>query len=453
MAQIFQCLHYLDISYFCRNMSKSINIVGGGFTGLTMAYYLSKAGWQVTVFEKDSSIGGLAGSFTVEGENLEKFYHHWFTNDVHVLDLIKDLGCEDKVIQRPIKNGMYYANNFFKLSSPLDLLKFKALNLVNRIRLGFVVIAVRFVRDWKKLETITATNWLKKICGTQGYKVVWEPLLKGKFGRYAEDVSAVWFWNKLKLRGSSRGENGKEYLSYYKGGFASLADSMKDEIIKNGGNILLNTEVREANTGQVITSNGDIYTADQTVLTTALPIIASMLSKSADKAYLERILKVKYIGNVCLTLELNRSLTDIYWLNVNDPDFPFVGLIEHTNFEPVGTYNGRHIVYLSKYLPTDEKLYSLSEEEFFNYAFPFIKRMFPDFDRSWVINYHVWKELYSQPLVTLNYSEIIPPFETPVPGVLINTMAQIYPEDRGTNYAVREGKKMAEELIAGKYNR
>src|SRR5690606_33239900 len=137
------------------------------------------------------------------------------------------------------------------------------------------------------------------------------------------------------------------------------------------------------------------------------------------------LLAVQYIGNVCLTLELSRSLSDIYWLNVNDPDFPFVGVIEHTNFEPTESYKGRHIVYMSKYLPTDEKLYAMSETEFFEYALPFIQRMFPKFERSWVLNYHVWKEEYSQPLVTLNYSKIIPEHKTPLSNVVINTMAQI----------------------------
>lgn len=424
-------------------MSKSINIVGAGFTGLTMGYYLSKAGWKVTIFEKDDTVGGLAGSYKVEGTYLEKFYHHWFTNDVHVIDLIKDLNCEENIIHRPIKNGMYYANNFFKLSSPLDLLKFKPLNFINRIRLGFVVLAVRFIKNWMPLEKITAKNWLIKICGPQGYKVVWEPLLKGKFGRFAEEVSAVWFWNKLKLRGGSRGEKGKEYLSYYKGGFAMLADKMMEEIIKNGGQVLTSSPVIEVTNDYVKTADGNTHPADKTALTVALPIVAKMMKQSVSDDYIQQLLKVRYIGNICLTMELSRSLSDIYWLNVNDPDFPFVGVIEHTNFEPTESYKGRHIVYMSKYLPTDEKLYALTEKEFFEYTLPYIKRMFPDFEENWVLAYHVWKEEYSQPLVTLDYSKVIPDYKTPLPNVVINTMAQIYPEDRGTNYAIREGKRIA----------
>lgn len=427
---------------------KSINIVGAGFTGLSLGYYLAKAGWNVNIFEKDSEPGGLAGSFKVEGENLEKFYHHWFTNDRHIMDLIKDLGCEDRIVIRETRTGMYYANNFFKLSSPLDLLKFKPLNLLNRIRLGFVVLAVRIVKDWKKLESITAKDWLTKICGKQGYTVVWEPLLKGKFGRYAESVSAVWFWNKLKLRGGSRGEKGKEFLAYYRGGFASLAESMVSAIQELGGVVHFNKVVSSIDkSGSLITEDGSMHKADKCVLTAPLPICANMLKGSTDAAYYRQLNQVQYIGNVCLTLELNRSLSEIYWLNVNDPGFPFVGIIEHTNFEPKSTYKGRHIVYLSKYLPTDESLYKMSEKEFFDYAVPFIQKMFPDFSTDWVLNYHVWKEEYSQPLVTLHYSKIIPAFETPIPNVYINSMAQVYPEDRGTNYAVREGKAMAERFL------
>ncbi|MCC6817371.1 MAG: NAD(P)/FAD-dependent oxidoreductase [Bacteroidia bacterium] len=434
-------------------MSKqTINIAGAGFTGLSLGYYLAKAGWQVNIFEKDAEPGGLAGSFKVEGENLEKFYHHWFTNDKHIMDLIKDLGTEDHILVRPTRTGMYYSNNFFKLSSPLDLLKFKPLNLINRIRLGFVVLAVRTVKNWKKLENVTAKDWLIGICGKQGYEVVWEPLLKGKFGRYAETVSAVWFWNKLKLRGGSRGEKGKEFLAYYKGGFASLAESMAESIQKMGGIIQYNKAVNQVeNDGTFKFEDGTSSRADKSVLTLPLPICANLLKASTKEGYIEQLEKIQYIGNVCLTLELTKSLSEIYWLNVNDPGFPFVGIIEHTNFEPKESYKGRHIVYLSKYLPTDEKLYQMTSEEFFEYALPFIQKMFPDFNRDWVLNYHVWREPFSQPLVTKHYSQIIPDYRTPVQNLYINTMAQVYPEDRGTNYAVREGKLMAEKFVVGKY--
>ena len=209
-------------------------IIGGGFTGLTAAYELLKRGHSVTILESESEIGGLAAAFDVGGEKLDRFYHHWFTNDLEVMGLIDELGLNDQIIINPTNTGMYYANNFFKLSTPLDLLKFTPLSFIDRIRLGLLTLRARRVKDWKQLESKTAKDWLLELGGESVYKVVWEPLLKGKFGPYAEDVSAVWFWNKLKLRGGSRGKGGEERLAYYKGGFISLADSLAKKIKEMG---------------------------------------------------------------------------------------------------------------------------------------------------------------------------------------------------------------------------
>lgn len=430
---------------------KEFGFVGAGFTGLTMAYYLAKEGHHVTLYDKDSSIGGLAGSFNVKGQKLEKFYHHWFTNDIHIMQLIDDLGLKDDILIRETRTGMYYNKNFFKLSSPIDLLKFKPISFLSRIRLGFVVFAVRMVKNWRKLEDKTATEWLIGICGKEAYTVVWEPLLKGKFGRYAEKVSAVWFWNKLKLRGGSRGEKGKENLAYFKGGFASLTEKMALEIQRLGGKIHLNTSVSETGIQNgkpyIKLENDELISFENVVLTGSLPQCAQLLKRNCSEEYIESLNKIEYIGNVCLVLELSKSLSSTYWLNVNDPGFPFVGVIEHTNFEPTESYNGSHIVYLSKYLPTDETLYLMSDQEFLDFALPYLQKMFPEFDKEWILDFHVWREAYSQPVVVKNYSTLIPSQETPIKGIYINTMAQIYPEDRGTNYAVREGKLLAKKLM------
>lgn len=425
-----------------------IVIIGGGFTGLTAAYQLTRQGFRVTVLEREAEIGGLAGSFEVNGQRLEKFYHHWFTNDRYVMELVQELNVHDQVIYRPTRTGIYYANNFFKLSSPLDLLKFKPLNWFNRLRLGFFALWSRRLKNWQKLESLTAKEWLLKVCGRQVYQVVWEPLLRGKFGSFAENVSAVWFWNKVKLRGSSRSQNGAEMLAYYRGGFAALAERLGTEIIAYGGEINTNTAVE----GLIVENERVIgvqvaqetILADAVIATPALPIIADLIGSHVSPEYTNQLRQIKYLANVCLVLELNRSLSNTYWLNVNDPNFPFVGVIEHTNFEPKESYGGKHIVYLSKYLLETEALYQMSDEAALNYAIPYLKRMFPEFNHNWIIDYHFWRAKYSQPIVVRNYSRLIPSCKTPINQLYISTMAQIYPEDRGTNYAIREGRKIAE---------
>ena len=426
-------------------------IIGAGFTGLSMAYDLSAAGFSVTVIEKEKDIGGLASTFEAGGQNLERFYHHWFTNDRHVMDLIKDLNKESSVRIRTTNTGMYYANSFFKLSSPLDLLKFTPLSFINRIRLGLLALKARHIKNWKELESLSAADWLQRLAGDAVYNVVWEPLLRGKFGDAADQVSAVWMWNKLKLRGGSRGKNGNEQLAYYLGGFGQLLDDLKEQVEFNGGQIICNKTVeaiaKNNNYVSGVIADGSVINADIVVLTTPLPIAALILGTSVSNIYLEKILRIKYLSNICFVLELNRSLSSTYWLNVNDPSFPFVAVIEHTNFEEKSLYNDNHIVYLSKYLPASDELYQLSDEDALNYATKHLKRMFKDFETNWIEKSYVWRADFSQPIVEKNYSLLIPPKETGVEGLYVNSMAQIYPEDRGTNYAIREGRSLAQQII------
>ncbi len=431
-----------------------VTIVGGGFTGLAAAYELTKKGIQVTILEAEKEIGGLAAAFDVGGEKLDRFYHHWFTNDLEVMGLIRELGLNDSVEINPTNTGVYYANNFFKLSTPWDLLNFTPLGFFDRIRLGLLALRARQVKDWMALEDKTAHDWLRELGGGNVYRIIWQPLLKGKFGPYAEQVSAVWFWNKLKLRGGSRGKGGEERLAYFKGGFIALAEALANKIQELGGRIELNAVVTKVElldgVWSTSTPNG-VVTSERVIATTALPLVADMIRSWASSDYISSLERIQYIGNVCLVLELDRPLSKTYWLNVNDPSFPFVGVIEHTNFERPETYGGRHIVYLSKYLPHTDRLYSMSADEFLDYALPFLKIMFPKMDRDWIKAHHLWKARWSQPVVEKHYSKLIPAVNGPKDGFYVCSMAQIYPEDRGTNYAIREGriigKNIAELLI------
>lgn len=429
-----------------------VAIIGAGFAGLSAAWELVRAGHDVVVIECDDEVGGLAGSFPVGGTRLEKFYHHWFTNDLHVSDLVRELGAEGNVVYRPTRTGMYFANRSFRLSSPADVLRFTPLGPIDRLRLGLLALRARRVKDWRPLEHLTAEEWLVKLGGRDVYRVVWEPLLNGKFGPFARDVSAVWFWNKLKLRGGSRDRAGAEMLAYYRGGFAALAEELARAITTMGGTIRtgLRAESLVVEDGAVtgVQTNGGIVEAEAVIATTPLPIFADMIEGQVPQDYLESLRRVEYLANVCIVLELDRTLSETYWLNVNDPGFPFVAVIEHTNFEPASTYGGRHIVYLSKYLPATAELYQMSDEDVVAYCLPHLARMFPEFDRKWILDAHVWRARYSQPVVVREYSRLIPSVDTPIPGLYLSTMAQVYPEDRGTNYAIREGRQVGQRLAA-----
>lgn len=430
---------------------QDVIIAGAGFTGLTAAYCLSRMGVKVHLFEEDDSPGGLAGTFELsDGVVLEKFYHHWFNNDMFVPDLVKELGMEGDVIIKDSRTGMYLNGRLWRLSTPIDLLRFTELTFFQRIRLGLLLIQVRLVKDWRKIENLSVREWLEGLCGKKIYRTVWEPLINAKFSIYAEDISAVWMWKKLALRGGTRNKKGSEELAYFKGGFGRLAEALVAHIKKNGGSITYGDKIQKfVTTGDkieyLITASGQKRKAKQYLLTPALPLVADMFP-DASTSWLGSLRRVNYLGNICVTLRLRKSLSDTYWLNINDPGFPFVGVIEHTNFDSPDFYAGTHIVYLSRYLSTSDPLWSYSEDEYLKYCIDHVKQMFPDFQESWLIESSTWRAKYAQPVTERGYSEYLPSHETPFRNGHMFTMAQIYPEDRGTNYAIREGRRAAEKI-------
>lgn len=433
------------------NKIYDVVIVGAGFTGLTAAYVLSKHGHVVKVVEADSSPGGLAGTFQfADSVKLEKFYHHWFNNDVYVPELVDELGMTGDIITLASRTGMYFNGRIWKMSSPLDLLRFAPLSFINRIRLGLLVFQVRRVKDWRSIEHLSVREWMEPLCGKQVYKVVWEPLISSKFSIFAEAVNAVWMWKKLDLRGNTRDDKGGEVLCYFKGGFGRLAEAMVTAIEAAGGEVSLGKRVigvvTQGSHIKAIKVGQEEIAGRQFLFTPAFPIIANILDGVVDTAFIEHLRRVRYLGNMCLVLRLARSLSDTYWLNVNDPGFPFVGVIEHTNFDAPANYDGSHIVFLSRYLSVEDPAWTYADDEYVEFALQHLKRMFPEMDRSWIIDHRVWRAEYAQPVTERAYSQYVPGRVTPFENAFISTMAQIYPEDRGTNYAIREGRAVAEQI-------
>ena len=430
-------------------MNYDVIIVGAGFTGLTAALELSERGKKVLVLEADSAPGGLASTASFpNGVVVEKFYHHWFNHDEYVTALVARLGLQERVVVNDSRTGMYYNKRIWRLSNPLELLRFAALPFWDRIRLGLLVLKVRRIRDWKNLEQFTIREWLEPLCGRNAYKIVWEPLITAKFNVFAERVNAVWMWSKLVVRGSSRDKSGKEKLSYFRGGFGKLAEEMADRITRNGGTILYDSRVgsvvQEGGHATGVVANNEEFQGAKLLITTAFPIAADILEGAVSGVWLEKLRSVNYLSNMCLVLQLRRSLSETYWLNVNDPGFPFVGVIEHTNFDPPENYRNTHIVYLSRYLAKSDPVWHYNDNAYYDYAIEHLSRMFPDFDRDWVLDYYVWRADFAQPIPEREYSQTVPGHEGPLRNCYLFNMAQIYPEDRGTNFAIREGLKAAD---------
>lgn len=428
-----------------------IGIIGGGYAGLTAAYGLQQQGHDVTVLEKYGQWGGQAATLPLLGTRIEYFYHHLFGSDTHILGLMDELGIGDQLRWIESKVGFYYDGQIYDFVTPMDLLRFSPLNLFNRVKLGMMYLYLQQVDDWQRLEKISAKDWILRYMGPQIYQKVWGPLLRGKFGDLADQVSMTWLWGKIKVRGSSRqGATATEKLAYPIGSFEIITQALVDRLEAGGADLRLNHEVLELITdpddptrvtGAV--TKKETIPFDVVIATVPGYNLLEIAPPSLDGDYAQLLQAVRYQAAVVLLLVSKKSLSRIYWMNIADRTMPYVGVIEHTNYVPPSEYEGRHIIYVSNYLERDDPLYQMRASELFELYAPHLKRINPAFDPDWIEKKIVLHAEAGQPVITCNYSERIPDHRTPLRGLYLANTLQIYPEDRGTNYSVRLGKNIA----------
>lgn len=431
-----------------------IAIIGGGLTGLTAAYRLSKEGHKITLVEKDKRLGGLAANFQTAKAvwPLETFYHHFFTSDRDFQQLIRELGLEKKLVYSRPKTAVFFRGTISRLDSPLSLLASPQFSLPAKIRAGLATAYFKLTGNWQKLEKKLAWPWLKILYGDEVFSRLWQPLLEAKFGPEAKKISLAWFWARIKKRSAQ--------LGYLEGGTQGLIDKLESEIRKNGGRIVMGREFEsdnirlqgeERNFNSTPEKGEKIKEPDRfnrIILTTPTSVFEKIAGDRLPVDYRKSLKKLKMIGAVCLILELKEPLlTDgTYWLNVNEPGFPFVAVVEHTNMIDPGHYGGSRIVYVGGYYPQNHRYFRMKKETIFKEWFPYLKKINPDFSDSSLISCHSSLARYAQPIVPVNYSKLIPGMKTPLPGVYLVNMQMVYPWDRGVNYAIEMGERVAREV-------
>ncbi len=430
-----------------------VGVIGGGAAGLAAAYQIMKKGHQAHVFERAPFLGGQASTFEVGGGQLEKGYHHLFMSDTHMVDLIHELGLGHKLAWIQSKVGFYYDRKIWKFASPIDLLKFTPLSMFDRMRLGLVTLYLQKTKNWHKFEGVTATEWLEKRVGKRAYQVVWEPMLRGKFGEHYDQVSMTWIWGKIYLRVASRPKPWqKERLGYPMGSFGEVFDTLGEKIVRMGGEVHVSSGVRRVVVGDERATGLDVELPGReaelrdydAVIATTPSYVFTKLVPPLPESYAEKLTNVTYLAAVLLILVLKRPLSHTYWLNVADRTMPFVGIIEQTNFVDPSLYGGKHLVYFSNYPGVNNRLYQISGEDLLKEVVPHLSKINPDFDESWIEDFYHHKVDAAQPIIGVNYSGRIPDIRTPIKSLYLANTTQIYPEDRGTNYSVRLGKQVAD---------
>lgn len=426
-----------------------IAIIGAGFTGLSCAYQLVKKGHKVFIFEKEGFPGGLAVGFK-EKEwqwSLELYYHHWFTNDKKALTLANDLNYP--VIVKWPKTSVFVDNNIYQLDSPIDVLRFPKLTITERIRMGTVLGFLKYNPFWQPLEKYKASIVLSKIMGKWPYAMLWKQLMVKKFGPFANDVSLAWFWARIKKRTPS--------LAYPEGGFLKFANRIAEEIEKNGGRIMFNTQVdeikKDKNNIMISYLNGSNHftNAFESIIVTLPSFVFLKIVPKLPIEYKKKLMELKGLGAINLVLRLKEQfLKDgTYWLSICDKKSPIMAIVEHTNFMDKKYYNNEHLVYVGNYVPHDHPYMGMTKEELLKVYTPYLKKINPNFELCTLnpsaplgASFALFKAPFAQPIIPINYSKIIPPFETPLKNVYLANIQQVYPWDRGTNYAIELGEKV-----------
>jgi len=309
-----------------------------------------------------------------------------------------------------------------------------------------VGLYLRLTDNWQALEKTTVDAWMRKWAGQKVYELMWEPMLIGKFGPYYKDVNMAWFWARIHARTTK--------LGTYQGGFQAFADDFANELIALGVEIHYQHRVAAINPtsdrGVALEFDAGTRSFDRALSTTS-PGLMAKLTPALPQAYLDGLLKLKHMGAVVMTLSLKNQLSEqgYYWFNIpKDAGFPFLAVVEHTNYVSPDNFGGERILYCGDYLDLDHEYFDLSEDELLERFIPGIQRINPAFERDWINNIWVHRSKYAQPVPLLNHSKNIPAIQTPISGLYFASMSQVYPWDRGTNFAVEIGRKAAQLMMA-----
>lgn len=434
--------------------SRRAVVIGGGISGTVAALELARAGREVVLLERSPNLGGLVVSFEIGGTPLECFYHHVFPNEREILRLINELGLGRSFAWFPSTVGVLRDERIWPFTSALDLLRFEPLSLRDRIRTGIGAAALTGT-DWRSFDRVQAREWLRRATGDRATEVIWDPLLSFKFGSAGATVPASWMAARFRQRASARTLRG-ERLGYLRGGFRQLFDALGAELERLGGSVRTGTGVRsiEVNDEQVtgvVLDDGTEIEAPDVLYAGQMPNLPNLLPAEAIDPRVSSL--VGRLGAVCIVLEIDRKISDVYWTNVCVDEVPFGGLIEHTNLVPSEDYAGQRIAYLGRYFTPDEPIAKADLHTLADEWIDALEEHLPSFDGGHVTAIHPFRTPYAAPLVSLGYRHRMLPVRSHIDGLYVATTAQIYPEDRGMNEGVRLAHTAVDEILRAKPRR
>lgn len=423
-----------------------VAVLGAGPMGLAVAYQLALDGQRPVVFEADDRVGGMTASFDFGGLQIERYYHFHCISDSAFLQVLDELGLANRMRWVETKMGYWYQGRLQPWGNPVALLKFKGLGLVAKFRYGLHAFLCTKRKDWKPLDGVEATGWIRRWVGAEAYEVLWRKLFDYKFYDYAHGLSAAWIWSRIRRIGRSRYDLFREKLGYLEGGSSTLLAAMKQAIESKGGEIRLKTPVQKVviENGSVrgVLVGGEFQAFDRVISTVPLPYVPRILPDlPAD--VLSAFQSVKNIAVVCVIAKLRKPVTENFWLNTNDPEMDIPGLVEYTNLRKLD----QHVVYVPFYMPGEHPKFAEPDEAFLEKVRRYLKKINPQLSDADFLDLRASRYRFAQPICPPDYLKTLPPAKLPVQGLWVADTSYYYPEDRGISESIAFGRQMAKEAL------
>ncbi len=426
--------------------SQRIAVLGAGPMGLAVAYQLARDGHQPVVFEADDRVGGMTACFDFSGLEIERYYHFHCASDSAFLQVLAELGIAGKMRWTETKMGYWYQNRMQPWGNPFALLGFRGLSLIAKFRYGLHAFLCTKRTDWKPLDHVEATGWIRRWVGEEAWEVLWRRLFDYKFYEYSSNLSAAWIWSRIRRIGRSRYNLFREKLGYLEGGSTTLLNALKADIERHGGIIRLGEPVQRviienACIKGVQTTQG-METFDKVISTVPLPYVPRLMPDLPTEV-MQKFTALKNIAVVCVIAKLKRPLSQNFWLNVNDPDMDIPGLVEYSNLRPLDNC----IVYVPFYMPGEHPKFAEPDQAFLDKVRRYLKKINPALTDEDFLDMRASRYRHAQPICDPGYLDKLPPVALPVQGLWVADTSYYYPEDRGISESIGFGRKMAREAV------
>jgi protoporphyrinogen oxidase len=427
-------------------------IIGGGIMGMTLAHRLAQEGHKVTLFEASPDFGGLASAWKIDNFIWDKFYHVILLSDLRTRNILTEIDLDQKINWVETKTGFYTDGQLYSMSNILEFLTFPPLNLIDKFRLGLTIFVASKIKNWKRLEQIPVTTWLKKWSGNRTFNKIWLPLLRAKLGDNYQKTSAAFIWTTIqRMYAARRSGLKKEMFGYVSGGYATIINALRSKLDIEGVELKANHEATEIKSGidhkpMVCFSNSHSEAFDH-IIVTLPPYVAANICKNLLEVEITKLKKIEYLGIICASIVLNESISPYYVTNITDTWVPFTGVIEMSALVEKKYFDGRALIYLPKYVDQNDRLFEASDEEIKKMFLSSLKRMYPKISDSDIKFIGIARAKRVLALPTLNYSEQLPDIKTSIPGVYILNASHITDGTLNVNETIKIAETKLTELL------